>query len=370
MNTKNHQLRKHMYHIVVMALLLASLLLSACQPKATVTESVDAAVAEATTESEPVAEVSPTDAVSEVVATEAATEAAAMPVRGGGGGPGGAASTTVAVPQYSDVPYATVSAAQKLDVYLPEGTGPFPLVIMVHGGGFMMGDKAAGDATTGVDLLLANGFAVASINYRLSAEAKAPAQIQDVKAAVRFLRANAAQYNINPEKFAAMGGSAGGSLVALLGTSCGVAALEGADLGNAKQSSCVQAVVDWFGPIDFLTMDEQFTGTSCPVNHNDASSPESQLVGQPIQDNPALSIAVNAITYITANVPPFFIQHGTADCNVPPQQSQALYDALTAVVGTETVTLTFLEGAGHGGSQFSDAANLQLVLDFLTLYLK
>ena len=140
---------------------------------------------------------------------------------------------------------------QKLDLYLPQGDGPFPLIVNVHGGGFMMGDKSDPPSQPAIAQFLANGYAVASIGYRLSAEAKAPAQIQDVKAAVRWLRANAAKYNLNPDKFAGFGGSAGGSLVALLGTSCGVAELEGADLGNSDQSSCVQAVVDWFGPTDF-----------------------------------------------------------------------------------------------------------------------
>ena len=171
---------------------------------------------------------------------------------------------------------------------------------MVHGGGFMMGDKGDGAGLSGVDQLLAAGYAVASINYRLSAEAKYPAQINDAKAAVRFLRANAAKYNLNPDKFGAWGASAGGSLVSLLGTTCGVAELEGADLGNADQSSCVQAVVDWFGPIDFLKMDEQFAGTSCPPNHNDASSPESQLVGAAIQTVPDLVKTTNPMNYITA----------------------------------------------------------------------
>lgn len=204
----------------------------------------------------------------------------------------------------------------------------------------------------------------------LSGEALAPAQIQDAKAAVRFLRANAQKYNLNPAKFGAMGGSAGGSLVALLGTSCGVAALEGAELGNADQSSCVQAVVDWFGPIDFLQMDAQFTGTACPANHNDATSPESQLVGAPIQDKPELSKAINAITYITPKAPAFQIQHGTADCNVPPVQGQLLYDALKSAIGAANVTLTFIDGAGHGGAQFVADSNMAVVTDFLSKYVK
>ena len=182
----------------------------------------------------------------------------------------------------------------------------------------------------GADEFLANGYAVASVDYRLSGEALAPAQIQDVKAAVRWLRANASKYNLDPQKFAAFGQSAGGNLVALLGTSCGAAALEGAELGNADQSSCVQAVVDWFGPTDFLQMDQQFAGTSCPATHDAADSPESLVVGAPIQTVPDKVQLVNPITYVTADAPAFLIQHGTADCNVPPQQSQLLYDALKA----------------------------------------
>jgi len=301
-------------------------------------------------------------------ATPASQTPNVMPQRGG---PGGSSTFASVTPTHKDLAYATLSKAQKLDIYLPTtGSGPFPLVIMVHGGGFMFGDKADGGGLTGVDALLAAGYAVASINYRLSGEALYPAQIHDAKAAVRFLRANAAQYNLDPDRFGAWGASAGGNLAAMLGTSCGVAALEGADLGNADQSSCVQAVVDWFGPTDFLQMDQQFTGTSCPVNHNDASSPESQLIGAAIQTKPELAKAANPITYVSAKAPPFFIQHGTADCNVPPQQSQLLADALKSAIGADKVTLTFLQGAGHGGSQFSDAANLKLVLDFLNKYLK
>ena len=269
-------------------------------------------------------------------ATTVATAApapAALPARGG---PGGGMTVVNATPTFKDVAYASASATQKLDLYLPEGDGPFPVVVDVHGGGFMMGDKSN---PAGTDELLANGYAVASVDYRLSGEAKAPAQIQDIKAAVRFLRANASEYKLDPQRFAAFGQSAGGNLVALLGTSCGVEALEGAELGNADQSSCVQAVVDWFGPTDFLQMDQQFAGTSCPANHDDASSPESQLVGAPIQTVPDKVQLVNPITYVSAEAPPFLIQHGTADCNVPPQQSQLLYDALVSAIGADNVDL-------------------------------
>lgn len=287
------------------------------------------------------------------------------------GGPGGSGSFASVAPSYADLAYANQSDAQKLDLYLPTtGTGPFPLVIMVHGGGFMMGDKSDGMGLTGVDELLAAGYAVASLNYRLSGEAVYPAQIYDVKSAVRYLRANAEQYNLNPEKFGAWGASAGGNLVSLLGTTCGVAELEGADLGNADQSSCVQAVVDWFGPIDFLKMDEQFEGSGCPQTHDAADSPESMLVGAPIQTVPDLVQTTNPMNYISAADAPFFIENGTADCNIPPVQNKNLAEALSAEIGADNVTYISLEGAGHGGSQFETADNLAQVIAFLDKYLK
>lgn len=301
-------------------------------------------------------------------ATAVPTEATdVMPQRGG---PGGTSTFASVAPTYKDLAYATLSSAQKLDIYLPTtGSGPFPLVIMVHGGGFMFGDKADGGGLTGVDALLAADYAVASINYRLSGKAQYPAQIYDAKAAVRFLRANASQYNLNSDKFGAWGASAGGNLVSLLGTTCGVAELEG-DLGNNDQSSCVQAVVDWFGPIDFLKMQDQLIEAGCSASTNDASSPESKLAGAPIQTVPEKVALTNPMNYITPDDAPFFIENGTADCNIPPVQNKNLADALSAVIGADNVTYISLEGAGHGGSQFETAENLAMVIAFLDKYLK
>jgi len=280
--------------------------------------------------------------------------------------PGGSGSFASVAPTHKDVAYASLSDAQKLDLYLPQGNGPFPVVVMIHGGGFMMGDKSDGTGLTGVDQLLAAGYAVASINYRLSAEALYPAQIHDAKAAVRFLRANAVKYGLNPERVGAWGASAGGNLAALLGTTCDVAELEGAELGNAGQSSCVQAVVDWFGPVDFLKLDEQFAGSTCTQNHNEASSPESKLVGAAIQTVPDLVGKTNPMNYVNEKAAPFLIQHGSADCNIPPVQGKNLAEAL----GAERATYTLIDGAGHGGAQFGSEANLKVVIDFLNRYLK
>jgi acetyl esterase/lipase len=307
-----------------------------------------------------------------------ATQAMATPTLGAsaamlppGGPPGGSGTFASLPPTFQDLAYASVSPTQKLDLYIPtNGAGPFPLVVMIHGGGFMFGDKADGAGLAGVDQLLEAGYAVASINYRLSGEATHPAQINDAKAAVRFLKANASQYNLNPEKFGTWGASAGGNLASLLGTTCGVKELEGAELGNADQSSCVQAVVDWFGPIDFLKMDEQFAGSGCPQTHNDASSPESKLVGAAIQTVPDLVKTTNPMNYMDATDPPFFIENGTADCNIPPIQNKNFADALSRTIGADMVTYVSLEGAGHGGPEFGTAENLAKVISFLDKNLK
>lgn len=302
------------------------------------------------------------------------------PPHGSGGPPGGPMPIpgvdfpcTAATPQYPDLPYATVSAAQRLDLYLPDGPGPFPVVLIIHGGAFMFGDKAHDISKAGTDQLLARGYAVANVNYRLSGEAKAPAQLHDVKAAVRWLRAHAREYRLIPDKFGAWGASAGANLAALLGTSAGVVALEGVELGQVDCSSRIQAVVDWFGPTDFLQMDSQLRDAACPApgGHDAPDSPESLLIGAPIQMRPDLVRAVNPITYVSPESASFLIQHGTADCVVPPGQSQLLYDALLLAIGAKKVELTLIEGAPHGGGPlFWAEENVQRVLDFLDRFLK
>ena len=305
--------------------------------------------------------------------TPAATSTADDHASGGQpqGGPAGSADTSTIKRKYSNVAYATKSSAEKLDLYLPNtGSGPFPLIISIHGGAFMMGDKVDGQLTpmlAGLD----RGYAVASINYRFSNEAKFPAQINDVKAAIRFLRANATKYHLDPDKFAVWGGSAGGYLAALAGTSGGVSTLQDGSLGNATVSDKVQAVVDWFGPIDFATMDAQFqeSGTG-PANHNAANSPESQLLGAALPTVPGKVKASDPTTYISADDPPFLIEHGNKDANVPVQQSQNFASALKKVLGANDVTLKILPGAAHMDPAFDTTANVKLVLDWLDAHLK
>ncbi|HEX2906431.1 MAG TPA: alpha/beta hydrolase [Phototrophicaceae bacterium] len=266
-----------------------------------------------------------------------------------------------------DIPYAALSPAQQLDIYWPDaGVGPFPVILAVHGGAYLGGDKAD---TQVVPMLagLKRGYAVVSINYRLSGEALFPAPIQDVKAAIRWIRANAAQYQLNPAKIGAWGDSAGGHFVALAGTSAGVPELTDLTLGNAGLSDQIQAVVDWFGPTNFLTMDEQLAASGAPpefLSHNNPDAPEALLLGAQITRIPDRVQASNPGTYITPAAPPFLIQHGTHDWIVPAGQSITLAAKLEAVVGRERVILELLDGAGHGGPEFETPENLNRVLDF------
>ncbi|MCX6237449.1 MAG: alpha/beta hydrolase [Bacteroidia bacterium] len=273
--------------------------------------------------------------------------------------------------KWLDIAYATTSQAQKLDIYLPDGDGPFPVILSIHGGAFKAGDKRDGQLTPMLEGLT-RGYAVVSINYRLSPEAKFPAQIYDVKAAVRWIRANAKQYKFNPDKIAAWGGSAGGHLSALAGTSGNVKELEDLSLGNPTQSSRVQAVVDWFGPTNFLKMDEQLKESNLknPQTHSIPDSPESELIGKNLADAPELVKAVNPETYITADDPPFLIQHGLIDHLVPYQGSVNLASKLSAVIGKQKVTLELFENNDHGGPAFTTEQNIVKVFAFLDQYLK
>jgi acetyl esterase/lipase len=273
--------------------------------------------------------------------------------------------------KWTDVAYAQTSAAQKMDIYLPNtAQDKYPVIVHIHGGAFMFGDKADGQLAPVLEALK-NGYAVVSINYRLSGEAKFPAQIHDVKAAIRYLRANGDTYKLKSDKIAVWGGSAGGHLSSLVATSGGIAALEDLSLGNPTQSSRVQAVVDWFGPINFLTMDDHFkvSGKGKP-DHNAANSPESKLWGKPIQEIPDSVKMANPETYISVDDPVFFIQHGSMDKLVPTQQSIEFAEKLTTVLGKDKITFEVLEGANHGGVQFETAENLKKVMTFLDKYLK
>ena len=190
-------------------------------------------------------------------------------------------------------------------------------------------------------------------------------QIHDVKAAVRWLRANASTYGLDSNRFGAWGPSSGGHLVNLLGTSAGVSAMDGA-LGPTNQSTRVQAVVDWYGPTDFLQMDAHRLPNSEP--HDSRDSPESRLLGGPLQQMQEAAKAANPIAYVTRDDPPFLIFHGDNDHTVPPHQSTLLREAL-AKAGVK-VQFHSVTGADHGGPLFQTDEIARMVVGFFDQQLK
>lgn len=284
-------------------------------------------------------------------------------------------SAAQTAPTFADLTYAEVGGQPlKLDLYLPTtGLAPRPLLVWIHGGGWSGGNRFP--APVHALQMRERGFAVASISYRLSGQAALwggepvtfPAQIHDAKAAIRWLRAHAAQYQIDANRIAVWGSSAGGHLAALIGTSGNNPELEGTVGVHPEQSSAVQVAVDYYGPIDLFAMNPDITTPpGSAINHDAPTSPESRLIGfsQPGQgigvlranrENPAAPfpqlvekvVQCNPQTWADINDPPFMIVHGTADTSVPYAQSQRLLNTLAAL-GHNPVFVP-VPGGGHGG---------------------
>lgn len=246
----------------------------------------------------------------------------------------------------ADISYASESARQKLDLYLPRNKElPSPLVIWIHGGGFTQGDK-----TMFVPTFLTNyGYAVASINYRFSTDAPFPAQLLDCKSALRFLRENAPKFRLDSSRIAIFGGSAGGTLAALLGTTP-------ADETQKGGSEQVQAVVDWSGISDVEKYYDQDPRRRFLI--------EKLLNGEP-RKNKDLARMASAVNFARQELPPFLIMHGDQDEIVPVSQSEDLYAVLHKAGAN--VQLCIVRGADHG---LINEQNVKMVIDFLDRYLK
>ena len=236
----------------------------------------------------------------------------------------------------------------RLDLYLPPVTrGPAPVVVWIHGGAFMHGDRTALPPLLEQERLFTRlplaGFAVASVEYRLSSEACFPAQLEDVQAAIRWLRARHDELGIDPGRVAVWGESAGGHLAAFAGVA-GSAGPAAHDVEFAEQPTNVAAVVDWYGPTDFAAMDRQAPDDSM-MCHDDPDSPESRLLGAPVQERPDLVARADPCRQATADAPPFLIMHGTRDRWVPFGQSELLATRLREL--GVAVDFRPIEGADH-----------------------
>ena len=245
-----------------------------------------------------------------------------------------------------DIPYAdTPNTAQRLDLYLPgkpKSDKPLPVIVFIHGGGWQGGNKASGRGSV-LPYVTSGEYAGASVEYRLSGEAKWPAQIEDCKAAIRWIKAHARENGLDPEKIAVWGTSAGGHLVAMLGVSGDVKELEGTLGKHLDQTSRVTCVADYFGPTNLLTMGD----FSSKIAHNDAKSPESQLIGGALPENKDKARNASPATYVTGDDAPVFIAHGTTDPLVPYNQTETFAAALEK--SHVPVYVQTIEEGGHGG---------------------
>ncbi len=244
--------------------------------------------------------------------------------------------------KHADIVYASIEGRDLvLDVYAPKSSPAelIPVVVWVHGGGWRGGSK---DGIRRSVPILSHGLGLVSVGYRLSGEAKFPAAIADVKAAIRWVRANASRYGFDPDRLGAWGSSAGGHLVALLGTAHEVAEWDSMHEENAGVSSRPTAVCNWFGPTDFLRMND-FPGR---IDHDAPDSPESLFIGVPIQENPDKTQRANPIRYVTPDDPPMLHMHGEKDGSVPYNQSELLHAALEKA-GVES-DLYMVKNADHG----------------------
>jgi acetyl esterase/lipase len=269
-----------------------------------------------------------------------ASSAQVLPAQGTGGQP---------PPTHADLDYAppepATSNGHKLDLYIPSASGRVPVVIWT-GGSAWMADNGKRTAPGVAAQLLPAGYAVAGVSIRSSSQVQFPGQLHDIKAAIRWLRANAAKYNLDADRIGIMGDSSGGWTTAMAAVTGDALEMEGT-VGTTGVSSKVQAAVAFYPPTDFLTMDA-WAVRKCglPRCHDDATSPESRLVGCAIQTCPDKVQAANPLRYVTALDPPLMILHGGSDPLVPHNQGEQLYMALNKAC-LESAFIS-LPKAGHG----------------------
>jgi len=257
------------------------------------------------------------------------------------------------------VPYASAHPQQNLDLYLPEkATAKIPLLVWIHGGAWKMGYKKWID----VAYLTQQGYAIASIDYRFSGDSIFPAQIRDCNAAIYYLWKNAAQYNLDTAKIIIGGGSAGGHLASLIGTSQNNHINAFYPYDAAKEKVSIKAVLDFYGPSDFYAFHVDYFET------DKNSTPINELLGASPLVRPDLAKEASPTNYIDKNDPPFLIIHGDKDDLVPLWQSILFKNSLVlANVRAELVTIA---GAGHAGPAFSAPDIQQKVIAFINSVIK
>jgi len=259
-------------------------------------------------------------------------------------------------PVIRDIEYARVGDhALKLDLHIPRGKPKSPAIVWVHGGAWRSGSKA------GMPLgkLVEENYPIVSVDYRLSTEARFPAQIQDIKAAIRFVRANSAKWNVSAEQILIAGDSAGAHLAALVGVSNGHAELEGTVGHDRGQSSDVQGIMSFYGAANLTTILKQSTPHGLSVR-----VPALELLLGALPTNaPALARLASPVFHVDSHDPPLLLLHGDQDPQMPINQSHELHAAYKKMKAP--VQFEVVHGAAHGGAAFYDAERLEIVRGFM-----
>lgn len=292
---------------------------------------------------------------------------------------------------YENVQYSQISKSDYLHLYVPENEKPVPLYIMVHGGGFFTNDLDSRQAQLFYRFVRDHGYAVATINYRLAKEANYPAAIEDVKAAVRFLRANAKQYGIDPTRFAIAGESAGGYLACMTAVTTDKEFMGVPFIGEEKLdtevSAKVQAVIDFYGCMDFFTFDKEFQELKVPklvrkianywisdgLKNTGANSMEELWIGKTVSKMSKDELVSYSVSfYAQKNQKEYkdlrvVLLHGDADLTVPYLQSFHFYDLMKSLIGEENVTYRLFPNYGHASDGFYLNKTLSWILDKVDL---
>ncbi len=257
--------------------------------------------------------------------------------------------------------------SQVLDLYYPaEGEGPFPLILNVHGGGWMFGSRQDVGVAGLVDCALSHGIAVAAVDYRLAPKAKFPENLYDVKTAVRWARANAAQYRLDPERFGVIGDSAGGHFSLMIAATANVPALEGEAYGWPGVSSAVQAACAFYPPVDMERDWSEFYAASgakrIPLKVKGHSTMEEYEFGS--VSAPNLAPLVSPHRYVHKDMPPVLLFHGMSDGVVPYQHSELMTERIREVCGEGRTKLLLYPERVHSDMDFMTGESAQIAVVF------
>ena len=269
--------------------------------------------------------------------------------------------TATAAETTLDIEYARAGDhSLKLDLHRPGAAANPPLIVYVHGGAWRAGSKS----DVPIAPLLDQGFAIASVDYRLSTEARFPAQAHDIKAAIRFLRAKSDLFHIDTKRIAIIGSSAGGHLAALVGVTNGHKLFEGQIGEHLEQSSDIACIVSLYGASNLQSILSQSTEFGLKMR-----VPALQLLLGDLPDKvPDLAELASPVAHLDANDPPLLLIHGDADPQMPPQQSREFAKAYQAK--KRPVTLIMLPGSTHGGGEFYDEVRTKILVEFLSVHLR